>query len=218
MEQIVKVVLSRPGPYKKIIHVPPGLLAFQTQRKLLWPKPRRPPGVYSMTIKGLEGNKTNTWGSAFFWDKQPFLWHTGRVCFSLAGMISLWWARQWRMAALHPPITMWSMTPASWNPTTCSAWPTNCATCTTTGRWVLPASCLWAGPACRRAQLGSLEHPCSSKKLQGCLGTHSSLRAGWFIVTWLQQSLFSPAKILFVSIVPKFCVRSKMEIISYLQK
>lgn len=42
-------------------------------RNLSWPKPRHPPGVYSISIKGLEANKTNTWGSAFFWDKQPFL-------------------------------------------------------------------------------------------------------------------------------------------------
>lgn len=32
IEQIVEVVMvSRPGPQNKVIHVPPALLAFQTQ-------------------------------------------------------------------------------------------------------------------------------------------------------------------------------------------
>lgn len=52
IEQIVKIVMvSRPVPYNEIVRVPPGLLAFQTQRKLLWPRPGHTSGVYSMSVK-----------------------------------------------------------------------------------------------------------------------------------------------------------------------
>lgn len=129
---------------------------------------------------------------------------------SPAGMISLWWARQWRMAVLPPPTTTWCTTPASWNPTTCSASPTSCATCTTTGRWV---------PGLQGGQRGS-GTPCSSKgparmpwhpqQFGNCRGY------SYLISLEVTADSVLPSRYLLWLLFP--IVTSKMEVISYLQK